>query len=207
MQYQNNIPIFAKYVVINLLSLHPNIMKINLMDYDCSINIANWTENDLRDFIENNSSLFFAFAYRYIKQQDEVEDLIQESYLKLWRDRKKIGNITSPINYIFTMIKNGALNTIEHNRRISIGIEHDVRDNTDFYNTIIEVESSQIIAETIRTLSPQSQEVLNLVVDGKSLDEIAYILNLSINSVKTVKYRAITKLSKILPKKILIIFV
>lgn len=60
------------------------------MNYSCSINIANWTEKDLNDFIENNSSLFFAFAYRYLKQEDEIEDLIQECYLKLWCDRKKL---------------------------------------------------------------------------------------------------------------------
>lgn len=176
------------------------------MNYSYSINIATWTEKDLKDFIENNSNLFFAFAYRYMKQQDEIEDLIQECYLKLWRDRKKIGQIASPINYVFTMIRNGALNRIEHNRKISIGIECDMCDNDHFYNNIIEAESSLIIAQAINTLSPQSQEVLKLVVEGKSLDEIAEILNISVNSVKTVKYRAITKLSKILPERLLLLF-
>lgn len=174
------------------------------MNCSCSINIANWTEKDLNDFIENNSSLFFAFAHRYLRQEDEIEDLIQECYLKLWCDRKKIGIILSPVNYFFTMIKNGALNRIEHNSKISIGIQFDRFDDNHFYNAIIEAESSQIIAEAIRTLSPQSQEILQLVVDGKSLDEIADHLNLSVNSVKTVKYRAISRLSKILPKKLLL---
>lgn len=176
------------------------------MDYNYSLNIAQWDEKALEDFILKNSSLFFAFAYRYMKQDDEIEDLLQECYLKLWRDRKKTGTLSSPINYLFTMIKNGALNKIDRNRKIDIGIAYDVSDDTDFYNNIIEAESNMIIAQAVSTLSSQSQEVLELVIAGKSLDEIATILNLSINSVKTVKYRAITKLSQILPKKLLSLF-
>lgn len=176
------------------------------MKYSCSINIANWSEKDLTNFVEDNSSLFFAFACRYLKQHDEIEDLIQECYLKLWRDRKKIGTISSPINYVFTMIKNGALNKVEYNSKLDVGIQCDICDDAHFYSAMIEAESSRIIAQAVSTLSPQSQEVLRLVIEGKSLDEIAKLLNLSINSVKTVKYRAISKLSKILPPRLLVLF-
>lgn len=174
------------------------------MKYSIGINIAKWGEKELEEFIKDNSSLFYSFAYRYIRSQPEIEDILQDCYIKLWDNRKKIGQLSSPMNYMFTMIKNNALNRISYNSKMSNDSELDYCDDTDFYNNLIEAESSKIIADAVSSLSPLSQKVLDLVIQGKSLNEIAEELNISINSVKTVKYRAIARLSKVLPNKLFI---
>lgn len=48
-----------------------------------SINIVDWNDKDFEDFIEDNSSLFFAFAYRYIKNKQDIKDILQECYIKM----------------------------------------------------------------------------------------------------------------------------
>lgn len=199
-----------KFNIIRIFTHNDIIISVSVIGDSINMiqsvpeNIAEWCEIELEVFIKNNSSLFFAFAFRYIKNQEEIEDLIQDCYLTLWNDRKKIGRVESPINYMFTMIKNRAINRLKRKSKIDIGIKEDISDQTDFCNNIIEVESSKIIADAVKLLSPQSQVVVNLLIQGFSLDEISKKLSISINSVKTIKYRAIDKLAKKLPRYLFI---
>lgn len=111
----------------------------------------------------------------------------------------------SPLNYIFTMIKNRALNHIRDHKKDFIELESisNYNDKEDFLNTIFEVECSKMIADAIRQLSPQSQEVINRIIAGQTMEQVAKELNVSINTVKTIKYRAVDRLAKILPPRLL----
>lgn len=170
-----------------------------------SINIVDWNDKDFEDFIEDNSSLFFAFAYRYIKNKQDIKDILQECYIKMWDNKKKLAAMESPLNYIFTMIKNRALNHIRDHKKDFIELESisNYNDKEDFLNTIFEVECSKMIADAIRQLSPQSQEVINRIIAGQTMEQVAKELNVSINTVKTIKYRAVDRLAKILPPRLL----
>lgn len=63
------------------------------------------------------------------------------------------------------------------------------------------MESAQLITEALKKLSKQSNQVLLMSMEGKSIPEIAQELDLSINTVKTVKYRALKRLSSLLSKE------
>lgn len=170
-----------------------------------SKNIIDWGNKDFEDFIEDNSSLFYAFAYRYIKDKQDIKDILQECYIKMWKNKKQISSMESPLNYIFTMIKNQALNYIRDHKKDFVELESipNYNDDKDFLSNIFEAECSRIIADAIRQLSPQSQQVIKRVMVGKTMDEIARELNVSVNTVKTIKYRAVNNLAKLLPKNLL----
>lgn len=172
-----------------------------------NLSINSMTNEEVIIFIRENSPMFYLFASRYLKNHDEIEDIIQECCMKLWLNRDNINISTSAANYVFAMIKNIAYdkrrkkccNTIEFEE-----IENTLSSDEDLIRNIIEAESSKIIADAIRQLSPLSQKVMNSLLDGKNNKEIAEELRLSINSIKTIKYRALNRLSKILPKHLLI---
>ncbi len=44
--------------------------------------------------------------FRYLQDAEVVDDVLQESYMKLWINRSKIGSVKSPRNYFFSIIKN-----------------------------------------------------------------------------------------------------
>lgn len=175
------------------------------MEHYYSINIIDWGEKDFEEFIEDNSSLFYAFAYRYLKDKQDIKDLLQECYIKMWSNKKQISALESPLNYIFTMIKNRALNHIRDNKKSFVGLEsiRDLNSKEDFDKTIFEAECSKAIVDAIRELSPQSREVINKIIEGHTMEEVANELKISINTVKTIKYRAVEKLTKTLPPRLL----
>ena len=47
-------------------------------------------------------------------------------------------------------------------------------------------------------LAPRGRQVILMELDGKSLDEIAKALELSVNTVKTVRYRMLKRLAELL---------
>ncbi len=55
---------------------------------------------------------------------------------------------------------------------------------------IIEAQSVRMIGEAIMQLSPQSRQVMQMTLDEMSLADIAAALNVSVNTVKTIKYRS-----------------
>ena len=66
---------------------------------------------------------------------------------------------------------------------------------------MIEAESSCLIAEAIQKLTPQSRKVILMTLQENNMNEIADALNISINTVKTIKYRALKQLSEYLSKE------
>ena len=59
---------------------------------------------------------------------------------------------------------------------------------------MIEEESYRIISQAIDALPPQSARVIKLSLDGKQNKEIAELLGISVNTVKTLKYRSLESL-------------
>ena len=79
-----------------------------------------------------------------------------------------------------------------------------------FQDLVQEEEICRIIDDAIAQLPVQSAKIMRLTLDGKQNKEISEILNISVNSVKTLKYKSIDKLKAIFSSdtllKILMIF-
>ena len=64
---------------------------------------------------------------------------------------------------------------------------HDLEDKTLFEYFIIEEEVERILLKTQENLPPKCKRIFILAIQGKSNDEIAKELNISVNTVKTQK--------------------
>ena len=62
------------------------------------------------------------------------------------------------------------------------------------WDKIVESEANQLLLEAIKSLPPQSRRIMELAYDGKSLKETAELLEISINTVKAIKSKALQKL-------------
>lgn len=49
------------------------------------------------------------FAHRYIEQWETCEDIVQESFLKIWENRKNIHIEQSSRNFLITSVRNGCI--------------------------------------------------------------------------------------------------
>ena len=58
-----------------------------------------------------------AVALRFIGSPDIAQDITQEVIIKFWKNRANYENIKSTDNFLYTMIKNEALNYLRGSQR------------------------------------------------------------------------------------------
>jgi len=131
----------------------------------------------------------FTLAMRYIKDESEAEDVLQQVFFKLWEMRDS-GMIKDNVRgYLFAMTRNRIMNYVrdknrllQRNYRLSQGVieeEHDIWVMADKEQLISEMKKA------IESLPPQQKRVANLRCEGLSNQEIASRLHLSLNTVNS----------------------
>ena len=66
------------------------------------------------DFFEQNKEKFLSFAYSYIRNRADAEDILIESMIALWENRDKWQEGSNLHGLLLTIIKNKALNYLAH---------------------------------------------------------------------------------------------
>ncbi|MCB0768889.1 MAG: RNA polymerase sigma-70 factor [Flavobacteriales bacterium] len=59
-----------------------------------------------------------AFAFKYMRDAEAAEDLVQEVFIRVWDDRQRIDIATSLRAYLFTAVRNRCLNALKANKRM-----------------------------------------------------------------------------------------
>ena len=169
---------------------------------DMPNDLSTWDERMMEQFIRENSAAFRLFASRVMDSGEDVDDVLQEAYIKLWTNRQQIGVVSSPRNYFYSILKNTIADYRDSSwKRLSSrleGREVDVSDGGELEQHVIEVESARLIADAIAQLSPQAQKVMLMTLEERRMQEIAEELGVTLNTVKTIKYRALKRLSELL---------
>ncbi|RXQ88052.1 RNA polymerase sigma-70 factor [Ancylomarina salipaludis] len=132
------------------------------------------------------------FAKKYIDEDATSDDLVQEAFLGLWRSREQISDFSAIKSYLYTAVRNNCLNHLRHEKVKSKNQSEILSLSTDEYfdDAVIEEEVYAEVYEAIKELSPQSRRIVVMSMNGLSNPEIAAELEVSVNTVKTLKKRA-----------------
>ncbi len=165
------------------------------------------TLNQFSLFFEENQEKFLAFAYSYIRDWDEAEDILMESMISLWEYRKQWNEEKSLHALLLTIVKNKALNYLEH-VQTRMRIEEDLNAHRERElnfriatlkdcepDKIFSTEIQHIVHKALKKMPEQSREVFILSrYNNLPNKKIAEQLNISL---KTVEFH-ITKALRIL---------
>lgn len=172
--------------------------------------ISQWDERAMTAFIAQNSATYRVFVGHFVTDKTLIDDFLQEAYAKLWAKRGDIGEVTSPRNYFYTVLRNVVLDRLSFYRRGSSDLDAencgDLASDETFLDTLIETEASRLIAEAVATLPHQTRDIIRRTLRGQHLAEIADEMSISVNTVKTLKYRAIHRLSEKLSREDFAVF-
>ena len=133
-----------------------------------------------------------SFASRYIENDEVTEDFVQDAFIKVWEKKSDFILLASLRNYLYASVKNACLDYLRHKQ---MQLRH-ASDLTTFFSESdeeefkLEEEVHALIYETIKGLSVQSRRVVLMTMEGYSNPEIAEKLQISPNTVKTLKLRA-----------------
>lgn len=165
--------------------------------------------NDLKDFkkfFERFYPSVCLFARKYLNDPQQAEDIAQEAFIEYWAKREDFTDINSAKGYIYTVAKNKCLNHIKQVNTRDFLLKSSTATDECFYELILEEETYNTLYQSVNTLAPQSRNIIWLSLEGKKNQEIADALNISINTVKTLKKNAYKELRIQLKDHLFILF-
>lgn len=148
----------------------------------------------------------YRFALNIVKDEDLAKDVVQECMIKVWEKRDEVKLIHNLEAWCMQVTRNKALDKLrsKHIKRTDLfEVELDTRKEID--TPVVLAERSEImsrIQELIDNLPNRQREVMQLRdIEGYSYKEIADMLVIDINLVKTNLFRARRKLKESLIKE------
>jgi len=156
------------------------------------------------------SHKLFSFVFKILKNEAEVDDIVQEVFVKIWESRDKVEDYKLLNSYIFTIAYNNSIDLIR--KRISSNkyLEHlKYSASINFTPTIIsQIEYNELSnqVEKLITNLPDRQKQVYLLHREKGLTypEIAEKLGISKNTVENHMAKALKYLRQNLDNSLLI---
>lgn len=156
-----------------------------------------WAFNELFD---RYGKRLHRFAVAYLKSTENAEEIVQEVFLKIWNNREEISPDKSFESYLFTIAKNGILNTIRKSKseqaylnfaKLNPGKNVLLDEELDFN------ELERAYKNAVDQLSPRRKEIFLLSrVHSLSNAEIAEKMNISVKTVENQMTSALAEVRK-----------
>lgn len=135
------------------------------------------------------------FAHRYISDLETCEDIVQETFFKIWKNRKKLDITTSTRNFLITAVKNSCVDYLRKKETEARYQEYRMHNAEQLYNqddifTLSELED--IVNSTLNKLPENVRLVFEKSrFEGKTYREIAEEHAISIKTVEANMTRAL----------------
>jgi len=136
------------------------------------------------------------FAERLVADSAAAEDIVGESFIKLWNKRGDFESTQNIKAFLYITVRNACLNYLKQAKRDSLNqkqLAYLTGEKEEFVlNEMIRAEVLKEIMHEINNLPEQCGKVLKLAyLDGLKNQEVAKVLNISVHTVKNQKARAI----------------
>jgi RNA polymerase sigma-70 factor (ECF subfamily) len=147
---------------------------------------------DLQDAFKQGEVMTRSVIFRIVRDIDSVEDVLQNTYIKAWKNRDKFKGGSSLKTWVYTIAKNEAFTFLKKRRRYAIHIE--TLATKEEYNSAIyddpyyELRASNIEKAVEAITSLKLKTVLKRKMIGESEKEIALDLGIPEGTVKS-RYR------------------
>jgi len=156
-----------------------------------------WAYNELFD---RYGKRLYGFAIGYLKSVPDAEEIVQEVFLKIWKNREDISVDKSFESYLFTIAKNGILNTIRKSQSEKVYLSYlkiHPEKNILLDEELNFKELERAYKKGIELLSPRRKEIYLMNRElALSNAEIAEKMNISIKTVENQMTSAISDIRR-----------
>lgn len=153
----------------------------------------NKKSSDFEEFYENYRNVVFRIAFSILKNQQDSEEVVQNTFLKIFQlDKDKLPN-KNESTWLYSVTKNQAL-MLMRKKKIEIDIDsiYDIKCEDSDIDKIID---KHYYNKLIHKLSKDEQQIVSLKILGNfSFTEIGKMLNISPNTIKWKYYKSIKTL-------------
>jgi RNA polymerase sigma-70 factor (family 1) len=148
-------------------------------------------EAAFRELFDQYKHRLFVFVEQLIHSRADAEEIVQDTFLKVWQSASRLAEIEQPGHYIYTIARNKTLNYMRSLSRDQRLLEIVWARQSELDDTLEEQlrtkEVQEIIDNALRQLPAQKQEVFRLSRErGLTHAQIATMLGLSESRIKNI---------------------
>ncbi|MEH0152778.1 RNA polymerase sigma-70 factor [Limibacter armeniacum] len=179
------------------------------------------SDKELLIRLEGEDEFAFRLLYdRYANQvriflsrlhlDDHVDDVVQETFVTIWKKRKEINPEKSFNAYLFTIAKNFALKELKKSLTASVELEESIvpADSYNVEEAYVADELEMVIHKAIEALPERPKHVFKLKrYEGMNTEEVAKTLGISNSTVENHMNRALHTLKDSLLKASVLLLV
>jgi len=181
--------------------------KQSVSDKDLLSDVINGNLGSFDIIVHRYKNRLMNFVFRFVKDNDVAEDIVQETFLRVFRKRRDYKAIANFSTWIFTIAGNLAKSELRRRKRwnfLSIDAANEGEKNFELPDAGIRPDRNTAISlieesvqDAIDTLPPKYKEALILRdIEGLSYQNIAEIMRVPVGTVKSRVNRARMKLQK-----------
>jgi len=150
-----------------------------------------------KSLVENYQQAAFSLAFRIICNEDDARDVVQESFIKIWRKIESYRENSSFISWMFKIVSNSAIDKLRQQKRSnSILIDRHPENllHANYHDWENEIDNKEMgnIINSLADGLPEKQKLIFVLRDiqGLSAKETGDILDLSDSVIKSNLYHA-----------------
>ncbi len=180
-------------------------MKTNISEVKCLNALKQGDTAAFDKLFADYGKRMYYFAYGYLKSKEEAEGVVQEVFLRIWRNREQINPELSFKAYLFKIAWHYIIKHFEQNTRQQV-YRHEILDETvEFNDDTNERLNYQMLLEKVESLiqklpARQKDILLKRKKEGIPVKEIASQLGISPKTVENHLTEAIKNLKRGLGK-------
>lgn len=155
---------------------------------------------DKKAFFEHFYKTYFdaieSYCFRLIGDKTLATDFAQEGFSRFWEKIDVVSyNEKSSLSYIYITVRNICYDYYrDHANTIHESIDEDtlkiMADDATFLDEVTRMETIRNVQTMINRLNGRKLEIIKLCLQGKKNAEIAELLGISVNTVKSTKREA-----------------
>jgi RNA polymerase sigma-70 factor, ECF subfamily len=143
----------------------------------------------------------YRFVLRLMRDEMAAEDVISEVFLDVWRQASRFEGRSAVSTWLIAIARFKALSMLRKRREAELDDEtaHSIEDTSDDPERVVQKQDKgEKLRECLTALSPEHREIIDLVYyHEKSVQEVAQIVGIPENTVKTRMFYARKKLGEL----------
>jgi RNA polymerase sigma-70 factor (ECF subfamily) len=158
--------------------------------------IAEGDEQAFEQLVQKYQQAVFNTIYRYIGNQDDVQDLAQEIFIKVWRNAGKFKGKSKFSTWLYRIVVNHCINYRRKNKLRHVSLDEMTEKGKTPEALKVEPDWEQmrkveLVRRAVDELPDRQRMALVLSqYEEKSYKEIAEIMKVSLSSVESLIFRA-----------------
>jgi RNA polymerase sigma-70 factor (ECF subfamily) len=186
-------------------------------------NIQHGDDNSWDAFMKSYMGRLGLFVKNYTQDRDEIDDIIQETFLKAWKNIRKFDAEKNIAYWLLTIAKNTALDMLRKKKRAvrmnmedadmgdignadnadspNLAVRVADEDLTSLFDAFDQAQNARLVKEAISSLSEREKMIITMhYYDELSFELIGELIGESSSTVRSRHRRAVHKLRSLLKR-------